>query len=182
MLPLRPHRAAEDTPCACGLSAKVSENVPIRAAGPLADRVGKNGIVVIIIVAVNLGGGTHHAFTDRGQGYCLLNDAAIASRALQAENIASKILIVDCDVHQGNGTAAIFKNDPSVFTFSIHGKNNFPYKKERSDLDIALEDETGDGHRTKRGRRPADVAVFREPWRFAPYGPVPGCRRAALVR
>ena len=96
------------------------------------------------VIAVNLGGGTHHAFTDRGQGYCLLNDAAIASRALQAEDIAGKILIVDCDVHQGNGTAAIFKNDTSVFTFSIHGKNNFPYKKESSDLDIALDDETGD--------------------------------------
>lgn len=95
-------------------------------------------------VAVNLGGGTHHAFDDRGQGYCLLNDAAIASRALQAQNRASKILIIDCDVHQGNGTAAIFKNDPAVFTFSIHGKKNFPYKKEKSDLDIALDDETGD--------------------------------------
>ena len=95
-------------------------------------------------IAVNLGGGTHHAFADRGQGYCLFNDAAIASRALQAEGIVSKILIVDCDVHQGNGTAAIFNKDTSVFTFSIHGKNNFPYRKEKSDLDIALDDETGD--------------------------------------
>ena len=95
-------------------------------------------------VAVNLGGGTHHAFRDRGQGYCLLNDAAIACRALQSENLVRKILIIDCDAHQGNGTAAIFKDDASVFTFSIHGKNNFPYKKERSDLDIALDDGTGD--------------------------------------
>jgi acetoin utilization deacetylase AcuC-like enzyme len=95
-------------------------------------------------VAFNLGGGTHHAFRDRGQGYCLLNDAAIACRALQGEDLVRKILIIDCDVHQGNGTAAIFKDDTSVFTFSIHGKNNFPYKKERSDLDIALDDETGD--------------------------------------
>jgi acetoin utilization deacetylase AcuC-like enzyme len=95
-------------------------------------------------VAVNLGGGTHHAFADRGQGYCLLNDAAIASRALQADDMAGKILIIDCDVHQGNGTAVIFKDDPSVFTFSIHGKKNFPYVKEKSDLDIALDDETGD--------------------------------------
>jgi acetoin utilization deacetylase AcuC-like enzyme len=95
-------------------------------------------------VSVNLGGGTHHAFCDRGQGYCILNDAAIAVRALQAENRVNKVLIVDCDVHQGNGTAALFKNDSSVFTFSIHGKRNFPYKKEKSDLDIALDDGTGD--------------------------------------
>jgi acetoin utilization deacetylase AcuC-like enzyme len=95
-------------------------------------------------ISVNLGGGTHHAFHDRGQGYCILNDVAIAVRALQAENRVEKALIIDCDVHQGNGTAAFFKNDPSVFTFSIHGKKNFPYKKEKSDLDIALDDETGD--------------------------------------
>jgi acetoin utilization deacetylase AcuC-like enzyme len=95
-------------------------------------------------ISVNLGGGTHHAFYDRGQGYCILNDAAIAVRALQAENRVERALIIDCDVHQGNGTAAFFKNDPSVFTFSIHGKKNFPYKKEKSDLDIALDDETGD--------------------------------------
>ncbi len=95
-------------------------------------------------VAVNLGGGTHHAFRDRGQGYCILNDAAIAVRALQANNLIGNILIIDCDVHQGNGTAALFRDDPSVFTFSIHGKNNFPYRKEAGDLDIALEDGTGD--------------------------------------
>ena len=95
-------------------------------------------------VAVNLGGGTHHAFRDRGQGYCILNDAAIAVRALQANNLTGNILIIDCDVHQGNGTAALFRDDPSVFTFSIHGKNNFPYRKEAGDLDIALEDGTGD--------------------------------------
>ncbi len=95
-------------------------------------------------IAINLGGGTHHAFHDRGQGYCILNDVAIAARALQALKQVEKILIIDCDVHQGNGTAAFFKNDPSVFTFSIHGKKNFPYKKEKSDLDVALEDGTGD--------------------------------------
>ena len=95
-------------------------------------------------ISVNLGGGTHHAFHDRGQGYCILNDAAIAVRALQADNPVEKVLIIDCDVHQGNGTAAFFKNDPAVFTFSIHGKKNFPYKKEKSDLDIALDDGTGD--------------------------------------
>jgi acetoin utilization deacetylase AcuC-like enzyme len=95
-------------------------------------------------VAVNLGGGTHHAFSDLGQGYCWLNDSVIASRALQAEGLIERILIIDCDVHQGNGTAAILKNDNSIFTFSIHGKNNFPYHKEKSDLDIALEDGADD--------------------------------------
>ena len=95
-------------------------------------------------VAVNLGGGTHHAFYDRGQGFCWLNDSVIAARAMQAEGLAEKILIVDCDVHQGDGTAAITKDDLSIFTFSIHGKNNFPYHKETSDLDIELEDGTDD--------------------------------------
>jgi acetoin utilization deacetylase AcuC-like enzyme len=95
-------------------------------------------------IAVNLGGGTHHAYPDHGQGYCLLNDAAIAARAMQSEGLVERVLIVDCDVHQGNGTAAIFRNDPRVFTFSIHGRNNFPLKKETSDLDLALPDGTGD--------------------------------------
>ncbi len=95
-------------------------------------------------VAVNLGGGTHHAFNDRGQGFCWLNDSVIAARAMQAEGLADKILIVDCDVHQGDGTAAITRDDPSIFTFSIHGKNNFPYHKETSDLDIELENGTDD--------------------------------------
>lgn len=93
-------------------------------------------------VAVNLGGGTHHAFYDRGQGFCWLNDSLIAARAMQAEGLTKNILIVDCDVHQGDGTAAITKDDPSIFTFSIHGKNNFPYHKETSNLDLELEDGT----------------------------------------
>jgi acetoin utilization deacetylase AcuC-like enzyme len=95
-------------------------------------------------VAVNLGGGTHHAFYDRGQGFCWLNDSVIAARAMQVEDLAENILIVDCDVHQGNGTAAIVTNDPTIFTFSIHGKNNFPYHKETSNLDIELENGTDD--------------------------------------
>ena len=95
--------------------------------------------------AANLGGGTHHAFHDQGQGFCWLNDSVIAAKAMQAEGLSKNILIVDCDVHQGNGTAAIVKNDPTIFTFSIHGKNNFPYHKETSDLDIELEDGTDDG-------------------------------------
>jgi acetoin utilization deacetylase AcuC-like enzyme len=94
--------------------------------------------------AVNLAGGTHHAFRDRGEGYCVWNDAAIAARALQAEGRVRRVVIVDCDVHQGNGTAAVFRNDPTVFTFSIHGRRNFPFHKEESDLDVELEDGTGD--------------------------------------
>ena len=95
-------------------------------------------------VAVNLGGGTHHAFSNRGQGFCWLNDTVIAARAMQAENRAGRIVIVDCDVHQGNGTAAILANDSTIFTFSIHGENNFPFHKETSDLDVALKDGCGD--------------------------------------
>ena len=95
-------------------------------------------------VAVNLGGGTHHAFSDHGQGYCYLNDSVIAARVMQAEGLVKNVLIIDCDVHQGNGTAAILKNDPTIYTFSIHGKNNFPYHKETSDLDIELENGTDD--------------------------------------
>ena len=92
----------------------------------------------------NLAGGTHHAFRDRGEGFCVFNDAAIAARAMQAEAGLARVAIVDCDVHQGNGTAAIFRDDPSVFTFSIHGARNFPFPKEASDLDIELADGTRD--------------------------------------
>ncbi|GAA5027941.1 histone deacetylase [Marivirga lumbricoides] len=91
-------------------------------------------------VAMNIAGGTHHAFTDRGEGFCLLNDIAIASNYLLNSNKAKKILVVDLDVHQGNGTAQIFRDEPRVFTFSMHGKSNYPMHKELSDLDIALED------------------------------------------
>lgn len=95
-------------------------------------------------IGINLAGGTHHAFRDRGEGYCVFNDAAIAARTLQAEGLAQRIAIVDCDVHQGNGTAAILADDPSVYTFSVHAANNFPFTKEASDLDIELPDGTGD--------------------------------------
>ncbi|MGD1985511.1 MAG: histone deacetylase [Desulfobacterales bacterium] len=95
-------------------------------------------------VAVHLGGGTHHAFKNQGQGYCIFNDSVIAVRALQIETPITRVLIVDCDVHQGDGTAALLQNDPTTFTFSIHGKNNFPYHKEKSDLDIALDDGAAD--------------------------------------
>lgn len=95
-------------------------------------------------VAVNLGGGTHHAFHDHGRGFCWLNDCIIAARTLQDEGLAGKILIIDCDVHQGDGTAAIARNDATIFTFSIHGKNNFPFRKEPGDLDIEMDDGTRD--------------------------------------
>lgn len=95
-------------------------------------------------IAMNIAGGTHHAFTDRGEGFCLLNDIAIAANYLLAEGLASKILVVDLDVHQGNGTAQIFRNEPRVFTFSMHGANNYPLVKETSDLDIGLADFTDD--------------------------------------
>ncbi len=96
-------------------------------------------------VAVNLAGGTHHAFADAGEGFCVFNDAAVAARAMQAEGRVRRVVVVDCDVHQGNGTAAIFRDDPSVFTFSIHGARNFPLRKETSDLDVELPDDTADG-------------------------------------
>jgi acetoin utilization deacetylase AcuC-like enzyme len=95
-------------------------------------------------VAVSLSGGTHHAFPDHGAGYCIFNDIAVAIRAMQAEGRARRIVVVDCDVHQGDGTAAIFAGDSGVFTFSIHGAKNFPLRKERSDLDVGLPDGTSD--------------------------------------
>jgi acetoin utilization deacetylase AcuC-like enzyme len=94
--------------------------------------------------SANLAGGTHHAYAEHGEGYCVFNDVAVAARAMQVEGRARRIVILDCDVHQGNGTAAILANDPGVFTFSIHGEKNFPFHKESSDLDIALPDGTGD--------------------------------------
>lgn len=95
-------------------------------------------------VAMNIAGGTHHAFSYKGEAFCLLNDQAIAAKYLLHHNLATKILIVDLDVHQGNGTAEIFKNHSEVFTFSMHGANNYPFKKESSDLDIALPNQTSD--------------------------------------
>ncbi len=92
----------------------------------------------------HLAGGTHHAFADRGQGFCVFNDVAVAIQALRAEGRIERALVVDCDVHQGNGTAALFREDPGVYTFSIHGARNFPLHKEPSDLDIPLDDGCGD--------------------------------------
>lgn len=95
-------------------------------------------------IAFNVAGGTHHAGTNWGEGFCLLNDQAIAANYLLNNKLASSILIIDLDVHQGNGTAQIFENNPEVFAFSMHGANNFPFRKERSDLDLPLPDGTND--------------------------------------
>ncbi len=95
-------------------------------------------------VAFNIAGGTHHAYSNRGEAFCLLNDQAIAAQYLLNKKLAKKILIIDLDVHQGNGTAEIFQKNANVFTFSTHGKSNYPFKKETSDLDIAFEDNTSD--------------------------------------
>lgn len=95
-------------------------------------------------VAANLAGGTHHAFPDHGEGFCVLNDVAVAIRVLQRSRYLRRVLVVDLDVHQGNGTAAIFADDPDVFTLSVHGEKNFPFRKTASSLDIGLPDGTGD--------------------------------------
>lgn len=119
--------------------------------------------------AVNLAGGTHHACSDHGEGYCVFNDAAVAARAMQAEGRAKRIVILDLDVHQGNGTAQILQGDSSIFTFSIHGAKNFPFHKERSSLDIELPDDTRDelylalaeeGTRRALSAAGADLAIY----------------------
>jgi acetoin utilization deacetylase AcuC-like enzyme len=89
-------------------------------------------------LACNVAGGTHHAFPDFGSGFCIFNDLAVAARQVQAAGLAERVLIIDLDVHQGDGTALIFRNDPSVFTFSMHCDKNFPFRKQQSDLDLAL--------------------------------------------
>jgi acetoin utilization deacetylase AcuC-like enzyme len=131
--------------------------------------------------AANLAGGTHHAFRDRGEGFCVFNDSAIAARTLQAEGAVERVVIIDCDVHQGNGTAAIFRDDRSVFTFSIHGANNFPFAKEPGDLDVELGDGTGDRDyldalsAVSPRRSSAPMPISRSFWR-APIRFETGCR------
>ena len=122
------------------LTKKLVERELIIAGGTImgCEKALKTGI------AMNIAGGTHHAFSDCGEAFCLLNDQAIAAQYLLDQKKASQILILDLDVHQGNGTAAIFKSNPKIFTLSVHGAKNYPFQKEKSDLDIALEDDTGD--------------------------------------
>ncbi|MEL6945220.1 MAG: histone deacetylase, partial [Bacteroidota bacterium] len=129
----------------------------IRAIGfPLSDKLVQRGrhiaqgtidcaqFAIQYGVAMNVAGGTHHSFTYKGEGFCLLNDIAIAANYLLQKGLVQKVLVVDLDVHQGNGTAQIFKNEDRVFTFSMHGANNYPLRKEQSDLDIGLPDRTED--------------------------------------
>jgi acetoin utilization deacetylase AcuC-like enzyme len=119
--------------------------------------------------AANLAGGTHHAFSDRGEGYCVFNDSAIAARAVQAAGLAARVVVIDTDVHQGNGTAEILRGDATVFTFSIHGAKNFPFHKEESDLDAPLLDGADDteflntlerGLETALEAADADLAIY----------------------
>ena len=98
----------------------------------------KNGI------SMNIAGGTHHAFYDRGEAFCMLNDQAIAAKYLMNKKLAEKIMIIDLDVHQGNGTASIFSENKDVFTISFHGKKNYPFRKEKSDIDVEFDDDTDD--------------------------------------
>jgi acetoin utilization deacetylase AcuC-like enzyme len=120
-------------------------------------------------LAANLAGGTHHAFSDRGEGYCVFNDSAIAARAVQAAGLVERVVIIDTDVHQGNGTAEILRGDTTVFTFSIHGAKNFPFHKEESDLDAPLPDGADDteflntlerGLETALEAADADLAIY----------------------
>jgi len=115
-------------------------------------------------IAVNLAGGTHHAYADKGGGFCVFNDAAVAARALQAEGRVARVAVVDLDVHQGNGTASILRDDPSVFTLSLHGERNYPFRKEASDLDVGLPDGCGDDDYTLALQEALDT-LFR---RFTP--------------
>jgi acetoin utilization deacetylase AcuC-like enzyme len=114
------------------------EQIIMEGTRKCAEYALKNG------VAMNIAGGTHHAFSNRGEGFCLLNDIAIATNWLLDQQKAEKVLIVDLDVHQGNGTAEIFSKNPNVFTFSMHGKNNYPLYKEQSNIDVELDDGTND--------------------------------------
>ena len=145
-------------------------------------------------VSVNLAGGTHHAFVDHGAGFCVFNDAAVAARALQAEGRVRRVAVLDCDVHQGDGTAAIFATDPSVRTISLHGRRNYPFHKEASDLDLELEDGTGDEeyletleHALERGLQPfgPDLVVYlagADPYRGDRLGRLALTRRGLAER
>lgn len=113
--------------------------------------------------AANLAGGTHHAFADRGEGFCVFNDAAVATLVALGQGQAAAVAIVDLDVHQGNGTASLFRNDPRVFSLSVHGAGNYPFRKETSDLDIALADGADDDAYLEAVERGLDGAAAHEP-------------------
>jgi acetoin utilization deacetylase AcuC-like enzyme len=124
----------------------VTEMSVKRARNSVAGTVSSSSNALINGIGINLSGGTHHAYSGHGEGFCLLNDLAIGAKYLLNHHKIKQILIVDLDVHQGNGTANIFKNEKRVFTFSMHGKSNYPIHKEQSDLDIALPNDVTDDH------------------------------------
>lgn len=121
-----------------------SESLVRRSLHAISGTINASRRALVDGVSSNLAGGTHHAYPDRGEGFCVLNDVAVSIRVLQREGLASRFLIIDLDVHQGNGTAFIFQDSPEVFTFSMHGAKNFPLFKENSRLDIELADGTAD--------------------------------------
>ena len=114
-------------------------------------------------VAVNLAGGTHHAFADAGEGFCVFNDVAVAIRRLQADGAIRRAAVLDLDVHQGNGTAALFRGDATVRTVSVHGRNNYPFRKEESDVDVPLDDGTEDAGYLAAVERALDAALEHDP-------------------
>lgn len=121
-----------------------SDSVAVRARAATGGTILAARLALERGIACNTAGGSHHADAESGAGFCVFNDVAVAARLLQAEGRASQVLVVDLDVHQGDGTARIFEGDPSVFTFSMHAAKNFPHRKAASDLDVALEDGTDD--------------------------------------
>jgi acetoin utilization deacetylase AcuC-like enzyme len=121
-----------------------SQELLLRSRASVGGTVGAARAALEEGVSGNLAGGTHHAFADHGEGYCVFNDIAVAIRVLQAEKRIERAVVVDLDVHQGNGTAAVFEGDDSVFTLSLHGEHNFPFRKQRSSRDVGLPDGTGD--------------------------------------
>ncbi|WNG50042.1 histone deacetylase [Archangium minus] len=121
-----------------------SEDLLVRSRASVGGTVGAARAALEDGIAGNLAGGTHHSFPDHGEGYCVFNDIAVAIRVLQAERRIQRAVVVDLDVHQGNGTAAVFEGDDSVFTFSIHGEHNFPFRKQRSSRDVGLPDGVDD--------------------------------------
>jgi acetoin utilization deacetylase AcuC-like enzyme len=121
-----------------------SESLVRRSLHAISGTINASRLAVENGIASNLAGGTHHAYPDRGEGYCVLNDIAVSIRALRRDGLAQRFLIIDLDVHQGDGTAFIFQDSPEVFTFSMHGAKNYPLFKQRSSLDIELADKTSD--------------------------------------
>lgn len=146
-----------------------SPELVIRARCSVGGTIGAARSALTQGISINLAGGTHHAFRDHGEGYCVFNDSVIAIRTLQAEGRIRRAVILDGDVHQGNGTAAMAAADPTIFTFSIHSERNFPLRKERSDIDVGLPDGAGDevyveaweaGMRRALESSRADLAIF----------------------